>query len=110
MLIIQNLKTGQHSSFTSNNIFYKAEIISGAVKLTGNYPDWFNISYHHLENKKGDVESIGLKTIENLKLCSNEYESIVEVHNSDFHNAKLADCKAGEKAMFTMKFGIMNKI
>ena len=33
------------------------------------------MSYHHPENKKGDVESIGLKTVENLKLCSNEYES-----------------------------------
>ena len=33
-------------------MFYKAEIISRAGKSTGNYPDWFNNSYHHLENKK----------------------------------------------------------
>ena len=77
MIAIVDHTKGQHSSFTSNNIFYKAEIISGAGKLTGNYPDWFNVSYH-LEYKKGDVESIGLKTMKNLKLCSNEYESILE--------------------------------
>ena len=78
MIAIVDHTKGQHSSFTSNNIFYKAEIISGAGKLTGNYPDWFNVSYHHPEYKKGDVESIGLKTMKNLKLCSNEYESILE--------------------------------
>ena len=93
LLILQNLKKGQHISFTSN-IFYKAEIVSCAGKSTGNYPDWFNLLYHHPENKKRDVESIELKTIENLKLCSNEYESILEVHNSDFHNAKLAELQS----------------
>ena len=50
------LKKGQYISFTSNNISYKAKIVSHAGKLTGSYPDWFNISYHHPENKKGDVE------------------------------------------------------
>ena len=88
------LKKRQHISFISNNIFYKAEIISCAGGSTGNYPDWFNISYHHPENKKGDVELIRLKTIENLKLCSNEYKSILEVHNSDFHNAKLVELQS----------------
>ena len=42
----------------------------------------------------GDVESIELKIIEILKLCSNEYESIWEVHNSDFHNAKLPELQS----------------
>ena len=37
-------------------------------KPTGNYPDWFNISYYHPENKKGDVESIEIKTVENFKI------------------------------------------
>ena len=35
---------------------------------------------------------IGLKTVENLKLRSNKYNLFFsEVHNSDFHNAKLAE-------------------
>ena len=68
---LTKLKKGKQISFTSNNIFYKAEIINHAGKSTGNYSDWFNISYY-LQNKKGDVESIELKTVENLKLYSNE--------------------------------------
>ena len=46
------LKKGQHISFTSNNIFYKAEIISCVGKLTGNYPDWFNIYIKSLSGKQ----------------------------------------------------------
>ena len=48
--------------------------------------------------QKGDVEPIGLKTIKNLKLCSNEYESILEVYNSDFHNANLAELQSWKES------------
>ena len=48
--------------------------------------------------QKGDVESIGLKTIKNLKLYSNEYESILEVYNSDFHNANLAELQSWKES------------
>ena len=86
------LKKGQHISFTSNNIFYKAEIISciliGSIYISNHYPG----------NKKGDVQSIRLKTIENLKLCSNEYESMLEVHSSDFCNAKLAELQSWKES------------
>ena len=55
-----------------------------------------NISYH-LENKKL-IKSIGLKTSENLKLCSNKKESNLEVHISDFHNAKLAELQSWKES------------
>ena len=68
---LTKLKKGKQISFTSN-IFYKAEIINRTGKSKGNYPDWFNISYYYWQNKKGDVESIELKMVENLKLYSNK--------------------------------------
>ena len=66
--------------------------MSCATKATGNNSDWCNI--YHPETGKGKSGSIGFRQVENLKFQSSTEETIHEVSNINYNDAKLAELKS----------------
>ena len=66
--------------------------MSCATKVTGNNSDWCNI--YHPETGKGKSGSIGFRQVENLKFENSTEETIHEVSNINYNDAKLAELKS----------------
>ena len=68
--------------------------MSCATKATGHNPNWYNVIYHHPKTEKDKLGSIRFQQVENLSFESNTEETIHEVSNINYNDAKLAQLKS----------------
>ena len=68
--------------------------MSRATKATGSNREWYNFIYHHPETEKVKQGSIVFRQVESLKFENSTEETIHEVSNINYNDAKLAGLKS----------------